>query len=79
MAKKTPTKKPKTKKPAERPVVYKEVSVEMLDGRKGSGMMNAEKAKDLLGWQTEEDAGENVHPLLDGVTVYVPAASPEIV
>jgi hypothetical protein len=27
---------------------------------------------------TELDAGENVQPLFDGVTVYVPAASPEI-
>lgn len=43
---------------AERPIIYKDVKLDVLDGKAGRGWLTADDAKKLLGWRTEEEAGE---------------------
>ncbi len=43
---------------ADREVVYDKVNVEILDGQDGRDLYTVEMAKNLLGWQVEDDAGE---------------------
>lgn len=56
MAKAKPAVK-KVKK-AEREIIYPDVSAELFDGIKDRDLIDADMAKTMLGWTTEEQAGE---------------------